>query len=79
LSEKREIAGQWWIPSQPEEKWIGTLSLEPGKSPWLEVAVAKSCFGLLEMNAPPVIHGHDDQGKPITLLFPGWPQSRTPQ
>jgi hypothetical protein len=63
------------VVQKPEDKWIGTLALEPAKAPRLKVSVAKSCFGLLEMKTPPVIHGHDDQGKPVTLLFPSWPRS----
>jgi len=75
MSEKRKIRGQWWASDKPDDKWIGTLTLEPAKSPRLKVSVARNCFGMLEMKAPPVIHGHDDQGKPVTLLFPSWPRT----
>jgi hypothetical protein len=75
MSEKRKIPGQWWSPDKPDDKWIGTLTLAPAKSPRLKVSVPKSCFSLLETKAPPVIHGHDDQGKPVTLFFPSWPRT----
>jgi hypothetical protein len=75
MSEKRKILGQWWSSDKPDDKWIGTLALEPAKSPRLKVSVARNCFGMLEMKAPPVIHGHDNQGRPVTLLFPSWPRT----
>src|SRR5437899_12994817 len=75
MNEKREILGQWWLPTQLDEKWIGVLTLEPQKSPRLKVTVPKGFFDLVGGKAPPVIHGQDDHGKPITLLFPGWPQT----
>ena len=71
MSEKREILGQWWLPTQPDEKWVGTLTLEPGKSPRLTVTIPKGFFQLPAQHTSPVLHGHDKHGKPITLLFPG--------
>jgi hypothetical protein len=73
-SPKREIVGQWWLPSAPEEKWVGTLAVEPNKAASLSVTIPRP-IRLFEMKAPPVIHGHDKQGRPISLLFPGWPQT----
>jgi len=77
MSEKRDIAGLWWFPSNPEEKWTGTLSLELDKSPKLTVAVPKSAFESFgqKLKAPPIIHGCDQNGNQITLLTPGWPRT----
>ena len=71
---KREIVGQWWLPSALNEKWVGTLTLEPNEAASLSVTIPKA-FQFFEMKAPPVILGHDEQGRPISLLFPGWPQA----
>jgi hypothetical protein len=72
MSEKRDIAGLWWLPTNPDERWVGTLTLECDKSPRLTVTVPKSAFQFLDQETLlPVIHGHDQHGKPITLLFPG--------
>lgn len=70
---RREIVGQWWLPSAPEEKWVGTLTLEPNKAAALLVTIPKG-FQFMEAKAPPIIHGHDEHGRPVTLLFPGWPR-----
>jgi hypothetical protein len=72
---KREIVGQWWLPSVPDEKWVGTLTLEPNKAPALSVTIPKG-FQFMEWKAPPpVIQGHNEHGGSITLLFPSWPQA----
>src|ERR1017187_5340589 len=68
MSEKREILGQWWLPTQPDEKWVGTLTLEPGKSPRLTVTIPKGFFQLPAQHTSPVLHGHDKHGKPITRM-----------
>ena len=47
---KREIVGQWWLPSAPEEKWVGTLTLEPNKAAALSVTIPKG-FQFLEGKA----------------------------
>lgn len=73
MSEKRKILGQWWVPSDPKDCWTGTLILENGKSPRLDVTIPRGLFGInIASSPPPVLHGHDDQGRPVTLLFPGW-------
>lgn len=73
MSEKREIVGQWWLPSNEEDRWTGTLVLENGQTPRLNVTIPRGFFRInTEQPPPPVLHGHDDHGKPVTLLFPGW-------
>jgi hypothetical protein len=71
VNEKREILGQWWLPAEPKEQWVGTLLLEPAKSPRLTVTVPKGYFQLPDRQTWPVVLGHDEHGYPITLLFPG--------
>jgi|ERR1043165_2223656 hypothetical protein len=74
MTETREILGLWWLPEKPEERWVGTLTSDDDKSPRLTVTVPN---GFQEHeSAPPVVYGHDQHGKPITLLFPGLPRSR---
>jgi hypothetical protein len=74
MTEKREILGLWWLPEKPDEKWVGTLACDEDKSPHLTVTVPKGFQDF--QSAPAVVHGHDQHGKPITLLFPGLPKSR---
>ena len=50
MTEKPKILGQWWASDKPDDKSIGTLTLEPARSPRLKVSVARNCFGLLEIN-----------------------------
>jgi hypothetical protein len=78
MSEKRDIAGLWWLPTNPDERWAGTLTLEQNKSPKLTIAVQKSAFEAFgqKLSAPPVIHGCDQNGSPISLIIPGWPRTR---
>lgn len=77
MSEKRNIAGLWWLSTNPDERWAGTLTLEHDKSPKLTVSTLKSAsqFCGQELRAPPVINGHDQNENPITLLFPGCPRT----
>ncbi len=73
MNEKREIVGQWWLPSNVEDRWTGTLILENGETPRLNVTIPRGFSGVnTDQPPPPVLHGHDDHGKPVTLLFPGW-------
>jgi hypothetical protein len=32
MEEKRDILGLWWLPTNPTDRWVGTLTLEKGKS-----------------------------------------------
>lgn len=66
----------WWLPSDPEDRWAGSLELGPAKGPRLTVTVQKAYHSLLAGDLPPALYGHDEHGKPITLLFPGRPQSQ---
>ncbi|MGO9586376.1 MAG: hypothetical protein ACLP2Y_09290 [Limisphaerales bacterium] len=74
MSEKRDIAGLWWLSSKPDERWTGTLTLKPDKNPKLTVDVQKSAFASItkKLAAAPTIHGHDQNGSLVTLLQPGW-------
>jgi hypothetical protein len=69
VSAKREIKGFWWFPEQPETRWFGTLTLASEDGPKLEVFVeGGELFG--KVRAPSgVIHGKDERGISITLLF----------
>ena len=69
MSTKREIRGFWWPATRPEPHWFGVLTLESEHSPTLEVVVeATNMFDDMKP-AGGVIHGKDEGGKPITLLF----------
>jgi len=76
VSEKRDIAGFWWLPTNPDERWAGTLTLEQDKSPKLSISVPKSAFESFgrKLSAPPIIHGYNQNGNPISLLVPSWPR-----
>src|SRR5439155_23102386 len=71
MTEKREIKSFWWTPDHPETRWFGVLTLDAGCGPTLE--------GFVEQSEPfegvpplgRVIHGKDEHGKPITVLFVG--------
>jgi hypothetical protein len=78
VSEKRDIAGLWWLSTKPDERWTGTLTLKVDKSPRLTVDVQRSAFELITPNltVSPTIHGYDQGGSPITLLIPGWPKTQ---
>ncbi len=78
MSKKRDIAGLWWLPTNPDERWAGTLTLKPDKSPKLTIAVQKGAFESFgqKLSAPPIIHGCDQNGSPISLIIPGWPRTR---
>jgi ApeA N-terminal domain 1 len=78
MSEERDIAGLWWLSTQPDERWIGALSLKVDEDAKLTVDVPKSAFKSLteKLAAAPTIHGHDQNGCLITLLQPGWPRTQ---
>src|SRR5215475_12144572 len=73
MNQSREIVGQWWFPSAPGDRWIGTLTLEHGKEPQLKVIIPKGFHQTPEIGPVDALHGHDRAGKPITLLFAGSP------
>lgn len=68
---KREIKSFWWSPDHPEARWFGTLTLERGEGPQLELIVERGSSDLDKHPLGPVIHGKDEHGKPITLFFAG--------
>lgn len=68
--EKRTIKSFWWLPASPEVRWFGTLVLEKGESPNLELIIERSQTpDEFLRNTSSVIHGKDEHGKPVTLLF----------
>lgn len=65
----------WQLPIFPGEQFAGTLTLEPRKLPVLRVTVPKSAFEIPDVPELDAIHGHDDQGRLITLLMPSRPRT----
>lgn len=72
MSVKKEVKGFWWAPGRPDVRWFGTLTLEPRRTPKLEVFAEQS--GPLEdmHEFGRVVHGKDEHGRPVTLLCVGW-------
>jgi hypothetical protein len=69
VNPKRQIKSFWWATDQPVTRWFGTLTLELDQTPELELIVERNSPA---DNARPlgrVIHGKDEHGVPITLLF----------
>jgi hypothetical protein len=76
VSAKREIRGFWWSPEHPETRWFGTLALGPDEGPTVEVFMEPT-EPLKEVRLPGgVVHGNDEHGKPVTLLFVMPPMSQ---
>lgn len=71
MSAKREIKSFWWSPAHPDKKWFGTLTLGPDESPELELISERQNPADRAVMMGSVIHGRDEHGKPITLLFAG--------
>ena len=76
----KQYIGQWWTPSVPDEKLIGTLTLRGGDGPNLEIAsdVAKKPEGSLAALIQPdmlispspesiIVHGQAQCGRLFTL------------
>jgi len=61
MDEQLEFKGEWWLPSRPEERVLGTLKFVPGEGGMLEL------MGLLNDAEPGVILGMSADGKPVTL------------
>ena len=68
---KREIKSFWWAPDRADVRWFGTLTLESGETPSLELIVERGDPFTDRRPLGPVIHGKDEHGKPITLIFVG--------
>ncbi len=66
---EREIKSFWWAPNRPETRWFGTLTLARGAMPHLELVVERTNLFDDRMPLGRVLHGKDEHGKPITLLF----------
>jgi hypothetical protein len=67
----RSIKSFWWSPDHPEIRWFGTLTLELDKTPSLELFIERTAQSQPLPTFGTVIHGKDEHGKPITLLFTG--------
>lgn len=76
MSEPRTIPGLWWLPTAPADKWVGTLTLAPDESPTLRTTVPRG-FEFHTDTWPGVLHGCDQHGRPITLLWVGRPGAQT--
>lgn len=72
MSEPREIPGLWWLPNAPADQWVGKLTLAPDESPKLQTTVQKGHDYLAE-KWPDTLHGCDQHGRPITLLYANCP------
>jgi hypothetical protein len=71
MSPPRTIKSFWWSPDQPATRWFGILTLELDDTPSLELFLERT---VPIQPLPPVgsvIHGMDEHGKLITLLFTG--------
>lgn len=68
---KREIKSFWWSPQKPDARWFGILNLHSGKTPRLELFEEREDFSEQTIKLGPVIHGKDEFGKSVTLLFVG--------
>ena len=71
MTTKREIKSFWWAPGNPEARWFGTLTLEIERTPKLELIVERRNPADDIRPVGRVIHGMDEHGTPITLLFVG--------
>lgn len=71
VTEKREIKSFWWSPDRPEIRWFGTLVLEREQSPTLEFYVERRSPVDGMQSIGRVIHGMNEHGNPVTLLFAG--------
>lgn len=72
MTKKRQIKGFWWFPDRTEFRCSGDLNLDEDAT--LEIYFERNSpvAGVPARNA--VIHGQDENGKPITLLFVDSPE-----
>jgi ApeA N-terminal domain 1 len=66
-SEDRNIPGIWWLPDNPDERLVGTLTLKPGEGPEVSFVVPTNTR-LSSVRFPELLHGCNKHGKPITLM-----------
>jgi hypothetical protein len=71
MSNERTIKSFWWSPDQPATRWFGILTLELDETPSLELFLERTAPSQPLPPVGSVIHGMDEHGKPITLLFTG--------
>ena len=81
MNKSRQIEGRWWINGDDKPFHLGTLSFDPEKGLELKVNVpqdrpggASAFFAMFdeisrdEGEVPQIIHGTDENGRPITLF-----------
>ena len=71
---EREIKSFWWTPNRPETRWFGTLTLARGAMPHLELVAEGTDLFDDHMPLGRVLHGEDEDGKSITLVFASGPR-----
>ncbi len=67
----QQFEGIWWLPSEPNTQWNGTVTWKPTKSPRLTLK-----YRSVGQREPPqeteAFLGVDEGGTPITVLRAGW-------
>jgi hypothetical protein len=71
MNTPRTIKSFWWSPEKPETRCFGILTLELDETPSLELFLERANPASTLPPAGNVIHGMDEHGHPITLLFAG--------
>ena len=71
MAATREIKSFWWTPDNADVRWFGVLTLERKETPSLELIIERGDMFTDRRPLGQVIHGKDEHGKPITLLFVG--------
>ena len=61
--------GQWWVPTDPDRKWVGTLRFDKRSGAVLNVTIPTDSINLEpSLNPRDLIHGRTTQGRAVTLL-----------
>ena len=61
--------GQWWVPTDPDHKWVGTLRFDKRSGAVLNVTIPTDSINLEpRLNPRDLIHGRTTQGRAVTLL-----------
>lgn len=70
----RDIEGRWWLPTQPDEVWFGTLSedadgkLTLSTKEMKSLSMAELSRGGFGSKTEPIICGRDAGNRPVSLL-----------
>lgn len=73
MSNERKIKGFWWTPDKPAHRLFGILTLKTDDGAHLETFDEGGFSAEAFDPVNKVIHGQDEHGKPVTLLFVGRP------